>query len=371
MLHYIRQDMKQMFKSDKFLLILLVVIQIVSTVVIFLSYGIINHFNTKIGEVEGTALYYEFDMAGEETVSTRSLRAFYDEVLPVIENKLDYFFIMGFYEGTGIMSSTGYKDGKYTISSHMERVFGQYFSLNAPERLFTEEELQNGEYVCIAGIDAPYENRIITIGDNEYRVVGIDGDFLNTTVMIPYTVFPDNDRMFHTSIFLTKPLLEDEYNIIAAAAVKNFGDALNIPEFNGIQNESEYRVYRSIIVVLIIFVVICSINYCIIYKYLLEKRRRMFAVSRICGCTRGRAVMIYMTELVFTSLLFMTAGVILFVRVVLPNMKDVFEYMQYYFDNMVYIRIMALYIGAVFITYLVLVCGFVSKTPVELMREVP
>lgn len=373
MIKCIKNNIVSLFRNQKILATLLIVVQIFSVIVVLFSYGVSNHYDMKTGETEGKSLVYEIapkkneESGSEETYRmTRSeMDRFLDKVLPYIQNKLEYFFVMGSDEDILIMSSTGYKDGEYTISPQYKKSIG----INEGE-YFTYDDMNSGEKLALVDTkELLDEDGYVTVLGEKYYAKGIVA--AGGSVYIPYKSMPSELEYFHVSFILSKPLFESEFNYIMDWAKVCFGeDNVKLPEFDGVANETQYRVYRDIMVVTMLLIAVCAINYCIIYRYILEKRRRTFAVTRICGCSKYKAAVIYMVELLGISLITLMIGFILYSQLVLPQAASSFEYIEYFYNAAVYTKIAALYIGILLVTYTVLVIGFVRKTPVSVIREV-
>ena len=66
----LKLNIKEMFRQ-RFLLGLLIFIELTSVILIMFSYGVINHFNTKTKEVEGTSMYYVIGHIDDELVMNK------------------------------------------------------------------------------------------------------------------------------------------------------------------------------------------------------------------------------------------------------------------------------------------------------------
>lgn len=302
----------------------------------------------------------------DEYISNDEMESFFDEFIPVIENKIEAIFYMGFSEGISVIMSTGYENDRFVLSPVLNNSVEK--ALDAG-RMFNGEELQSGACVAVA-CDDVFEGADVFVVDGEaYKRIGtIKGEVYSNTMYVPYKAVPDDCEIVYFSINLTKPLLETEYNAMASLIRKYIGNKVDIPQFDGIKNTSFVRVYNDLIVVTVVLVFVCAVNYCIIYRYILEKRRKTFAISRICGCTRAKATAIYMIELLSISLITLGVGVIIYLKFFMPKAVKYFEYIEYYHtfqDNM---QVAIIYIVALFITYFVLVVRYVSASPANLLR---
>ena len=378
MLYYIKSNIKNLINNQKLLTALLITVQIFSVIVIIFSYGVSNHYDIKTDAVEGTSLLYDISKKSIEELETENIpyedilnhdktQAFLDDILPYLENKLDYFFVLSKCDNIILMSSNGYINGEYTVSSQLQRKVSKNNGEN-----FTDEDMNSGKKVVLAPGTLVDNEGYVTICGERYFAKGITNIAgMACEVFIPYKSLPSDATISSISFILTKPLLEDEYNYIVYAAKKHFNqNAINITEFEGINNEIQNRVYRDIIVITALLIVVCAINYCIIYRYILEKRRRMFAVTRICGCSKYKACIVYMIELLSISLITLIIGLSIYATCVLPEAVHTFEYIELFYNSTVYMKISAIYMAILVITYSILIIRFVRKTPVSLIREV-
>lgn len=370
MLKFLRSNLKHTFNNQRGLALLLVIVQIFSVLVIVFSYGVINHYNFKVNEKESTTLEYNFYTIEDEEgygcwVSKDKLDQFVEKALPFVEDKLDYIFIMGSSDKYYIKCSSGYKNGKYIVSKQIKERLGL-----GEEEKFTDEQMNSSEKIMIVADEMTVEDGYVAINGVPYKVIGTTSLFAPNDVMVPYKAIPDNTKVWYISLLFEMPLWESEYNYISELMTEAFGDTFIIPEFEGVVNESSNKVYRDIMFVVGFVIFVCAVNYCIMYRYMLEKRRREFAITRICGCSRVNAGLVYMIELLGTSIATLVLGELLFHFLVLPAAKEYFYYIGMFYSSEVYVTISAIYIGLLCLTYLILICRFVRKTPVSLIKEV-
>ncbi len=376
MFHYIKKDLQYMLKNEKTLLLFIFLVQLISVVVVFFSYGVINHYNTKVGVVEDRALSYEFQVVGNNFITKDEVEGFYESVIASMDVKFERIYVMG--KG-GIMSDGGYniEEKEYVVPTILiNNVLYKYLDTDNT-RFDTDvenviQQFESDKKVALVGSDILPEEDTIVLCDEEYTIIGMfeeDSPYCDV-IEIPFSKLPEKLEIAYIYISFTRPMLEPEYDVLSGAVNLYLGDKVEMPEFNGIKNENEYRVYRSIMLILAVFIFMCGVNCCIVYSHLLNKRRRMFSVSRICGCTKIKAAVIYLMELLFMSVVPLSIGMILFIKVVMPMSESMFEYMRYYLNTRVYIEIALMYLVVLLITYLSLVVHFVKKTPVALIKEV-
>lgn len=91
----IKKNMCNLFASQKWLILIVTITQVISIVAILFSYGIINHYNVKNEAVEGKLLKLDiqFDLE-KKNVKYHKLKDIYMELFNVVENKEDFIYVM-------------------------------------------------------------------------------------------------------------------------------------------------------------------------------------------------------------------------------------------------------------------------------------
>lgn len=364
----LKLNIKEMFRQ-RFLLGLLIFIELTSVILIMFSYGVINHFNTKTKEVEGTSMYYVIGHIDDELQDPQpaEVKAFISSAIPIVSSKLERVYFGGFNrksdEGVSYDCISDYRNGKL-IPVSLAGGIGE-------GRGFEDTDADTAEKIAL--VPETYESDEINIAGQQFRCIGkykVNMYSPASRVYIPYYAFPENNiEVLGVTMRFTKPLTLNEHNKLAQLAAK-YVPQYEFPEFDGIDNESDNRVYRSIIGVAIVFMAISAINYCIMYKHILAKRRRILAVSRICGCTGTRASIVYFIELYGLSVILLVIGLLIFHCAILPAASGTFEYMSAYMTTKTYLKISGIYLGMLLVVYVILIGRFVRKTPAELIRSV-
>ena len=87
-----------MFKTQKFLIILLICIQLLSVIVIFFAYGVTNHYNVQIGVTEGTDLFYGATTTNRENtpLTYERISQFHKVLLEQYEYKIDEYITISY-----------------------------------------------------------------------------------------------------------------------------------------------------------------------------------------------------------------------------------------------------------------------------------
>lgn len=364
-------NVKHIFIKTRLMALTLVFVQLFSVIVIVFSYGIINHYNYKIDEKESTTLIYDFlaldkENGGYGTVELDLVDKFIKKVLPYVEDKLDYFFIMGLADEYIIQCSSGYDEQGYKLSTQLAHRTGV-----VDGQKFNDEQMNSSKNIMIARKTDVDSNWCIKIGEETYKAVGLlPESYAENAIFVPYKAIPNDTKIYYISLLFTEPIYESEYNKIVSMVTGTFGDAFDIPEFMGIINESSNRVYRDIMFVTVFLILVCAVNYCILYRYILDKRRKEFAISRICGCSKYKVGIAYMVELVGVSAIILVVGLLIYHNFILSKAVKQFNYIALFYSKDIYMMIAGIYMGILSLMYVVLVWRFVNKTPALLVREV-
>ena len=370
MINRIMGNVKHLITRNTGLFIMFVCVQLVAVSVILFGYGVANHYNTKIGEVEGTSLDYGIQVSyvsREDACTAERYYMFSNEVVKILQKKLRGMMTLGKCDNVRYNAMMDIKDNKLVNSDYVKNSISSYVKEG---EIFSDDEQGNGAKVVLVGSKIDADDYLEIMGE-KYKVKGIM-DFMvyEKEIYLPYNSIPKEALCTSAHIYLTKPINEKEYKKIKAAMKAYLGDFYEIDEFNGINNEINNRVYRSVIIVTGLLMIVCASNYCIIYRYILERRRRAFAVMRICGCTRGRAMCMYMIEMIIISIVTLISSIVIFNRALYPKLVCTFEYMEYYFEKDTYWTIGMAYMIVLICAYVILAARYVKNTPVKLIKEV-
>ena len=186
---------------------------------------------------------------------------------------------------------------------------------------------------------------------------------------MPFLSLPDSSYIRHIVFNLNIPLNEKEHNELSELILTKLDSTAIIPEFEGVNDIENTKTNNTLIVAGILLIVFSAVNYCIMYRYILEKRKKTFAIYRICGCSRGKGVLMYIIELLGTSIILFGIMVPIYHYAILPKLKGMFEYITEFYSIEKYLMIGVIYFVSLLIAYMILIIGMVRKTPLTLSKE--
>lgn len=385
MIHYIKNNILSMIKHEKWFSFILILTQCISVMVAFFASGMIYNFTIKEKAMEGTMLMISFEKDSEilGDISAEEIKKTYKDIYKLLNRKIDYadycFSYAGKYGEDNMIIARVCYDVKKDKNKWSDS-YGDFENrIGSSGRMYTTEEQDRGEKVAIAFGD--FLNKEITDGvelwNNKYEIVGpmeihsvleLSEDCYRTYIM-PLMSVDDSTYLKSVEIQLNMAINEQEYKKLESLMEKLYGDRMVLPKFSGVTDIENIRANRTLIVAGAVVLVCVAINYCILYRVILEKRRKTMAVFRICGCTKWKGMLMYETELLGSAMVVYVIFACIYNRFVMPHFNGILEYMPDFYTKKNYLIIGAMYFVILLITYTILVVGMIRKTPLTLSKE--
>ena len=360
---YLIKNIRQFMTEHRFFFFLFVLCQVVSVIVLLFSYGIFQNFNIvkKEAIVMEQSVSISFDKNGEE-----KLGKIKQAIANISKNYLketSFFFISIFNQEKNIMIHTKYND---------EFIWEPEVAYNVEEqlesgRVFTESEYRNGDKVVIVSKNLATSDTIEILGE-EYKIIGIfEEDSPSNMVDISYNAPNDNLEASYISINYDKLPSRAHYLHVKDAFESVFGDRVTFPEFETADVEERYY-YNTVMIISVVVALLCAINFSVLYKYILTKRRKTLAIFRMSGCTTRKARRLYIAEIMVISIPLFALCTILYDRLMLPRLGKIFEYLVPAYSSVVYLTLFAIYTFIIYIVLNTMISRYISRTPVNLLK---
>ncbi|MCC8191924.1 MAG: hypothetical protein LIO41_02635 [Ruminococcus sp.] len=300
------------------------------------------------------------------------------------EEDLEYYSEQGMLP-IGIFTMLAKYDGEYTFrkTSKMKIYNNQEFGFIG--RYFTDEEIQNGDAVCLANIDyiknytaqteglsVREENgeAYINILGKEYKVIGQGTSGLKYYVSIPFINAPDDLYLdYGMTVKFTEPLTTDEYNKYVSIMNKYLGDMLVNDLDVAVVNVDKQTFYNTNIWLSVIIAFAAAINLAVLYRYVLTTRRKTLAIFRLTGATKNKIRRIYITETLGISVVIFAICAVIFNFVVLPWLTKYYPYCAEVYNLKIYGIMFLIYAAISYIVLNTMIIAQISRSPVELLRE--
>ena len=377
-------------KSYKFISLLIVLNIIVSAFVICFSYGIYQNFNVVIDEGESaqrelTILPTSNNGVEQTSVTTKmlinTLKGLSDETLKNIKSvDCDAVVPTSAIEKNVFTFYFSFDGNKYhcldkacTLTDEQYNSSKKIVSINPALR--TEEAKNMGVAVAEIGENWDAVNigdaQTIKIGNDDFKIV--DETFTQGVLYAPITSFysdtPLRLRNNEWCVYLefNTDISRSQYDDIVSSVSLNMGDNGKVPEMN-ISPATELFYYKTILIVSVLISVLASLNFAVLYRFILQKRIKTLTIFRICGCSKRKIISIYLTECMLVGLPVFALTILAFDRLALPVLSNIFEYISYAYTPLLYLAIFGIYAVSSFVILLVMITLYIGKRSIKELK---
>lgn len=200
-----------------------------------------------------------------------------------------------------------------------------------------------------------------------YKIVGVTEDTFGYEV--PFDTIPDSAdyRSFSITIndgMITTPV----YDELCDALRSVYGDKVVIPEIKT-ADVTDVNFYTTLMWVSVLIAVISAINIAILFRYILNTRKKELSIMRICGCTKGRARRMYVGEILLVSSAVYVICALIFSQLVLPYLVRFYENIMDVYNFKAYAIMYAVYIAAIYITVNIMTVIYLHSAPAAMLKE--
>jgi len=391
---YIYYNIKSFIQNDTIVFFLTMFMIIVSSFMIHFSYGVYNNYQIKKEnagdeqdyiilqgnyrlerEIVSDAGQFKYSDYKGEAITIDMLRQFGEELgleicehITVVNGNASYF-------NYNIHLAFSYDEDGFVVSP-LQLDNSQMFVVSG--RYFTEEEYKNGTKVALAfderinngdlpiSSEMKYNDTHIKIGDDLYEIIGYHCNGLDEP-LISISALPD-DTIIDGGlwIYFDKNIDLYTYNKICEASDKAFGYMMTVDKIK-FPDVDKARLYNTIVYITILISFIASINFALLYRYIIKRREQQLSYMRLCGLKYMYAVVIYLGECILLTVPLYILSAMVFAKVVLPWISNKYQYGFSYYNNMVYVSLFVMYlVVSLAILIFTIVCN-VKKN--KIMRE--
>lgn len=289
----------------------------------------------------------------------------------------------------------------YSFSFHLENgnIVGAYIN-DDNDKIFSDEEYASGKRVVKIGemlygegsitIISPSgyyieerwspsavdkNQKTIVINGEEYEIIGttdVTYDPFMIHVFFPFTSLDDNtqirsqpDGTNAVNIEFANIVKGKQYNDICEAVNKHMSDYAAVQPVELTETTETYY-YKTIIGMAVLITILCGINIAVLYRYIVEKDRKKLNVFRLCGCTRGRAIITYIFKYLIVSIPLFVISELCYSELILPSLSRFFEFMSGSYSIKIYSIIFAIY---VVVSTILLLIMLLLEIPKKVVRE--
>lgn len=379
---YTLKNLKLFFKKEKMIFILVLICVVTSSFIINFSYGLYQNYNV-IKEEEESQLY-EFEVPflnkDEAYASKEVLKNTVLSFTDSLNNSIEMYLVKPYSDE---VSADDYGDifVRFCVNNG-EIAPCELFRNNMDKNgtlisgdYFTAEQEAAGEKVAMVFDDLDTdpsitkklminENTILFQGE-EFEIIGIQRMH---ALIIPFESLDDNTIIKSALFRFDKPVTRSQYNEIKEKLEINFPGIAQVPELD-IPEAENYYLYNTIILISVLIAVLAAINFAVLYRYILSKRTKNLAIFRVCGCTKAKALCMYLAECMIIAIPLFALTTFAYDRFALPILSKHFEYMEAAYSVKLYLLIFGIYIAATLIVLMLMISGFLRKNIREAKEE--
>ncbi len=129
------------------------------------------------------------------------------------------------------------------------------------------------------------------------------------------------------------------------------------------------KFYNLNIYVSALIIVLAAINFSILFSYILETRRRSYAIMRMSGCTAAQGMRIYLTEILFSAVPVFLIAAGLYHLAVKLFLSKLFLYFDEIYTPMSYLMMFLIYLAGILLVFGTAIRRFTHVPPVEMKRK--
>ncbi len=421
---YIIKNLKSLVVNEKIIFSLLIVCVIVSTLVIQFSYGIYQNYHVIIeqGESEYREIYIEFNNTPDDFVTVddvmvcmrnfpkslyenilicspchqeSTFRETYDDVGDVVTESM-YIEELGEWVDDVVVDDPAFdfmlpvsfdENGEFINCKRLKANAENYNTLEG--RWFTEDEFNTGADVCIVGMNvstlrvSPFtdedDNELFNISHNGvveenaytnrfgdcFEAIGVYA--LGTTIYPIYSV-DGSYRIDYLFLNTLLPITGGQYEDLSRIMESELGDYVDMPEVEFTESKQTY-LYKTILIICALVSVAAGINFIILFRFIMLKRKRKFAIFRLCGCSSFKCVTMCLAECLTLTAPLYIASTIVFDKFIVKIFSDSYPYMQSANSLKIYTILGLLYIGITTIIALSMLIVNISKVSIVSDKE--
>ncbi len=210
---------------------------------------------------------------------------------------------------------------------------------------FTDENEKNGDLVVLLGNNMTFNNGMptkndlteITIEGKLYKVIGHHS--IHEYPIIPIKSIEDSVKIESILLGFKNNLSRSVFNDLKEKGKNliNYEDIV-FPE------DDTKNFYNNILLISILISFVSAINFSILYKYIISKRRKALSILRMCGCTVKKAEFMCLAECLLITTPIYLGSVFLFHNIMSKFLSKTFIFMKEAYSLNIYLALFLIYI---------------------------
>lgn len=342
MLSLLFKNLKHLIVKDRLVFILFLVGQLLCIMSVMYEYTFLRSSNTHMS-TDSSHKTISVSIDGEYTAE--QVKNKINSIVDERDNISQLFFVNGdlhidcMYPGTKIIVSAG----KYFSK--------ESFNAGAKEIILSTGFATLDEHVGVGH----------TLDGEEYTIVGLTAGSYN---IVPLNSYARVDELNDLNILLEAPPDDKEISSWSAYLAKLFpGCAVTPPE------RVNASVSQDALPIVGIIIFIAALNIAFIYRYILQRRKKQYAIFRLSGCSKaGMAFLSYAEVFIWAAAVFMLSAAFYMVIDSVIAKYWFEDYFNFELDLRGALNLFLIYIVITLLVYIPTISAFCKKNPLEMRR---
>lgn len=256
----------------------------------------------------------------------------------------------------------------YTIFPEYDKVVcGEYYGKSNKKvyanlgRYLSDSDISSGVKNIVVPPDILYD---YSVGDT-YSLNGTDYNIIGSSVddsfHIPFNSIDSKSTIIGVCVTTDTELTATEFEYFSKILTGIFPNSEVYPPEGNYSNQMDYFKMIMFIVILLMCLGIFNLSY--LYVYILEQRKRQYAVFQICGCTKIRGALIYLAEIIVFSSVAYIVSALAFNTLLFPIVSALDSMTFYAMSLDSYVFLFICYLAAMLVVFLPCIIRYTSKSP--------
>lgn len=338
----------------------------VSAWIMTFSYGLYQNYNSIRIEGETDSKEIITEIVQGEALTKSEVKLYLDSLSDTVLSEMnvifcstafdfehiDPYFSEKFMKNVMVISRFTVCAGEYQTSSYVADIW-KGRSMIKTGRFFTDVEEAEGQNVAMIQdevLNDPLQrfeykellgaSDTITLFGEKYYIVGTHS---SNGVVVPFLSLPGDALIDSFTLSFENAISRKSYDELKRRAEELLPGKLIFPELPFPDAESIY-IYNNIMFISILIAALSVINFAMLYDYIFKKRRRQFAIMRICGCTTIRVWSICLGECCMICVPVFLSGMLTYIPFMHGCLSDIFIYMEDSYTPVIYLAIFIIYL---------------------------
>lgn len=373
---YIFLNLKNFFIHEKLIFFIMLMCIISSSFIICFSYGLYHNYEKKKEEAQIELNELNPEIVHGATLTKADFKNYIEKLGDDTLNKMTAIYV----DGKIPELSDLYREGKagplilrfvlhndeYGICEVTKQAYETQGILTSGRYIMNNEEAE-GSRVAIAYGKKEGEwseaceklknkHGGITMFGQDYKVIGTYFSYGQTPV-VPFLTVPDDFVIDNVGFTFNRNVTRSIYEDLTETAEQMLPEVFMFPKLL-LPDSDSVKVYNNMIAIAVMISFVSIVNFSMLYHFIIKKRARNLAVMRICGCSRIKAVFMYLGEALMITLPSYAIGMFVNIMMVKSVFKHMFEFMEEAYSVKVYAVLSAVY----FCLFLMILFSMISKS---------